>query len=131
LCFSVFYFATTASVSISHTVVKVITVIVISVGIVPGYRDEPILASQRDAMKIARHFSAGNNVDDDHSPGRTAEIEALEVSVVPAGLSKTRAFLPALKCWAIIVLPLPGRGQQEQRVTVIAQESRVVDDSIT
>ena len=66
-------------------------------------------------MKIARHFSAGNSVDDDDSPGRTTE--TLDFSrpsrtkqkhtVVPCPLS----LVPALKCRAIIGLPLPGRGQ--------------------
>ena len=56
---------------------------------VPQCRVELVLASQRDAMKIARQFSAGIRVGDNHSPVGTAE--ALGVSVVPTGLRKIRA----------------------------------------
>ena len=53
-----------------------------------------VLASQRDAMKIARHFQCRENVGDDHSPGTT---ETLEISVVPTGLSGNTRFVPALE----------------------------------
>ncbi len=63
--------------------------LVIRSGSVPEGRVELVLASQRDAMRIARHFSAGKRVGGNHSPVGTAE--AISVSVVPMGLCKIRA----------------------------------------
>lgn len=63
--------------------------LVIRSGSVPEGRVELVLASQRDVMPIARHFSAGKRVGDNHSPVGTAE--AISVSVVPMGLCKIRA----------------------------------------
>ena len=57
-------------------------------------------------MKIARHFSAGNIIDGNHSPGGTTE--TLMVSAVPPGLKMHTPIVPALKCRAIFGLPLRG-----------------------
>ena len=67
---------------------KIKCFLVIRSGSVPEGRVEFVLASQRDATRIARHFSAGTRVGDNHSPVGTAE--AFSVSAVPTGLRKTR-----------------------------------------
>ena len=67
-----------------------------------------VLASQRDAMKIARHFSAGYMVGDDHSPVGTAETRV--ASAVPTENNHARLF-PALKVQGYYRAAPTGRGQ--------------------
>jgi hypothetical protein len=63
----------------------------------------------RDAVEIARHFSAGDAVPELVSPGGTAEgsMNSRDFSR-PSGTEPTGAWFPALKCRAISRLPLRG-----------------------